>query len=495
MASLKTAKEKSNFNTYFFLILIAAVVIYFTNYYFPNGPFWDENYHIASAQKYINGVFFMEPHPPLGKLIIALGEKLINPNKKIDTSPFLSTDYVSNFPEGYSFAGMRFFPVLFACFSAVLFFLILTRLSVSIHYAFAFSSFFIFDNALIVHLRGAMLEGIQLFFILASVYYFLVLVQKDARIKPLEYFTLGLITGAALSVKLNSFIILILFIYLLWEDFGQDFIKLRFTQKNIPDFIIKCFTSAAGAVLVFFLVFYIHFAVAGHIQNGRTYMASGEYMQALNSGKTADPVYFFTMLRDYFAFINNYEKGVPKWDPAKVGENGSPALGWPFGYKSINYRWAKYRGDVAYLYLQGNPLIWFSSLFAFLMSVIFIGGVIFFKTSPGDAKNFKYIIYFTLLYITYMSVMMTIERVMYLYHYFIPLIFSMFLAFLIFQHYFREEMKSGDRILKLVSIVFFTEVFCVFLFYAPLSYFIPLDSLSFLKRAWLSVWQLVPVTY
>ena len=36
--------------------------------------------------------FFLEPHPPLGKLIIALGEKIINPNKNVNTESFLKTD-------------------------------------------------------------------------------------------------------------------------------------------------------------------------------------------------------------------------------------------------------------------------------------------------------------------------------------------------------------------------------------------------------------------
>ncbi len=96
---------------YTYLVMALAFLFYFVNYNYPNsGPYWDENYHIASAQKYINGVFFMEPHPPLGKLFIALGELILNPNKNIDKSSFLSTDFINNFPAGYSFAGVRFFP-------------------------------------------------------------------------------------------------------------------------------------------------------------------------------------------------------------------------------------------------------------------------------------------------------------------------------------------------------------------------------------------------
>ena len=46
----------------------------------PSSLFWDENYHIASAERYLQGKFFMEPHPGLGKMFIALGELILHPN-------------------------------------------------------------------------------------------------------------------------------------------------------------------------------------------------------------------------------------------------------------------------------------------------------------------------------------------------------------------------------------------------------------------------------
>ena len=85
------------------VVVIASYFTYFHRYAYPAAPFWDENYHIASAQKDLNGIFFMELHPPLGKLLIALGEWLLHPNGI--TSWFVSADYASRFPEGFSFAG------------------------------------------------------------------------------------------------------------------------------------------------------------------------------------------------------------------------------------------------------------------------------------------------------------------------------------------------------------------------------------------------------
>src|SRR4030042_7026532 len=93
---------------YLFIILIISFFTYFNNYSYPPALFWDENYHVASAQKYIDGVMFMEPHPPLGKLLIALSEKVINPNKNLNKSSFLDTDHIKDIPENYNFIGVRF---------------------------------------------------------------------------------------------------------------------------------------------------------------------------------------------------------------------------------------------------------------------------------------------------------------------------------------------------------------------------------------------------
>src|SRR4051794_39635298 len=64
-----------------FLILGLSHGTYFREYRLPTVTFWDESYHIPSAAKYLQGVFFMEPHPPLGKMLIAWGEKLLDANR------------------------------------------------------------------------------------------------------------------------------------------------------------------------------------------------------------------------------------------------------------------------------------------------------------------------------------------------------------------------------------------------------------------------------
>ena len=82
--------------TYLTLVLLASAAVYVSGYWFPKNFFWDENYHIASAQKYLDGVMYMEPHPPLGKLLMAAGEWVTGANEGVDKSHFSTTDYIKN---------------------------------------------------------------------------------------------------------------------------------------------------------------------------------------------------------------------------------------------------------------------------------------------------------------------------------------------------------------------------------------------------------------
>ena len=102
--------------TWVFLFLIFAISFftYFFQYSKPPFGFWDEGYHIASAQKYLNGVYFMEQHPPLGKLLIALGEKIFFPNGQqgkdgsYDTK-YIGTDQATDYPSDFSFRRISIF--------------------------------------------------------------------------------------------------------------------------------------------------------------------------------------------------------------------------------------------------------------------------------------------------------------------------------------------------------------------------------------------------
>lgn len=473
-------------------VLFVAYITYFRHYWYPPNLFWDENYHIASAQKYLDGVFFMEPHPPLGKLFIALGEALIHPNNRVDTSSFTATDYIQGVPAGYSFAGVRFFPSLFAMLSAVVFYLILLELSKKPVLSFLFTSFYLFENAIIVHSRGAMLEPIQLFFILLCVWFFL----ASLRDKPLGiryYAGLGILWGLAMAVKLNSVSVgLLLPVLFAYETWLRPHAPGRGRLSAIADFAKKTAAFGLAAVMVFASVYYLHIAIAQRVVDGRYYEASRQYKEILVRHEAAKIAFFPRLLAEQIGFISHYEKGVPKYDACKPGENGSLPVTWPVGDKSINYRWET-RGDSArYLYLQGNPAVWFFGLLGLFLAANLVVSRFLFRLPAGDRRLFFLICTFLGLYLAYMGSVLTLERVMYLYHYFIPLVWSIFLFFLMFL-YLSGSRKAGRRRVLAGAFLLTGAVIACFVFFSPLTYYQPLTRVQFQAREWFSFWGLKPV--
>lgn len=476
---------------YSFLILAFSFFTYFVRYNYPPSVFWDENYHIASAQKYIDGVMLMEVHPPLGKLFIALGEYLVQPNKSLDTHKFTETDYIKDFPLGYSFAGVRLFPSLFAWLSAIIFFFILYFLSKNPHISAIFSALYVFDNALIVHSRGAMLEGSHLFFILLSILYFCYLISRNHRVKNVSYFILGALIGLSVMIKATGAITFLLFLFLFAYDHKERFYNWR---KNIFSlfkiFSAKLIITIIGISAIFFPVWYIHFSLGKTVANDKFYSASEEYKSIIAGGGTANPLNFVVMLRDNLKYMANYNKGVPRLDVCKPDENGSYPLVWPVGDKSINYRWEKNDQGVRYLYLQSNPVIWFSALIGVILSLALIVSKFVYKLELKNKRTFYLLTCFTAMYVSYMAIMLRIGRVMYLYHYFIPLIFSFIILFLVFNYiageYLRNNKRGGYGLLAL----FLFAVIASYQFYSPLTYYKPLKTDEFNQRTWFDFWKL-----
>lgn len=498
---MKTAQERGYRSIRILLVLLVFLISFFTyfrNYSYPPHLFWDENYHIASAQKYLTHTFFMEPHPPLGKLFIALGEYLLHPNTRLDTKAFLTTDYISEVPAGFSFAGVRLFPTLFACLSAVLFFLILDRLGRRPLLAFLFSSLYLFENAMIVHSRGAMLESAQMFFILGFILYFVILFDRITDRKAvgsIRYAFFGVLFGLAMSVKLNSAMAVVFFMMLvLYEEAAvMKETGRRRLHHMLAAFFRRGVPFAAASLLVFAGVYYIHFSLARTPRSGRYYEALPTYRKIIDAKKTADIRNLPYELIQNIKYSFHYENGVPKYDYCKPGENGSLPITWPFGDKAINYRWLTENGKAHYLYLQGNPAVWLAGLIGIFLSVNVLVAYGVLHVKPKDRRLFTFMVAFLMYYLAYMASVISLERVMYLYHYFLALIASLILFYLVVIYLAADQLKKKDLTVYGVALAIVFIFFITYLFFSPLTYYGPLTDAQFQLRNWFSFWGLKSV--
>ncbi len=470
----------------FFLGFIVALsfLTYFWRYWEPPAVFWDENYHIASAQKYLHGVFFMEQHPPLGKLLIALGEKIFHPNAQSDQ--FLGTDYGTNFPAHFSFVGYRFFSALLSWWTAPLLFLIFFLISRNPLTAAVLSFLYVFDNALIVHSRGAMLEGpLDFFAALTMLSFFLAL---EWRNKPRLFYAatagFGVAFALVMTTKVLGLIFILLVPALLW--------KLWPRWKQILHF---GWIFSFAFLLVYCSVWEIHFALGSKINaslpdNGY-YQASPEYKKFLAEGKNGSLFAFPTELRDSLKYVIFYNDGAPRLDLCKEDENGSPFFFWPLGARSINYRWETPDSKAyRYLYLVVNPAVWWSALLALFLACAFLSSSWLLPLKEKLRRPYLLCV-FVGLYLCYMIAISRIGRVLYLYHYFLPLLMSFVVVALVWeeiQSFGRWKIAENGRMVAIM--IFGALIFLSHQFYRPLTYYEPISDAQFELRALLPLWEL-----
>ncbi len=470
-----------------FLIVIILIISYFTyfhNYSNPQAFFWDENYFFADAQKYLNNIFFMHFHPPFGKILIALGEKLIQANELNDQ--FINVEYAPELPKNFSFTGYRFFPVLCAWLTAPLLFGVFYLLVKNNIIAFLLSSLYIFDNALIVHFRGAMADSILIFFIVLVILLFLLLPTWQEKARPFIYGSIfmGVNLGLLATTKTTGLIVIPLFITMIFP-----------LLPHWKKYLIFLGLSFFGFCITFVMIWQLHFTIADQINpqllNNGYYETSPEYKEILAQKKNNSLLSFPIMFRDSLKYAYNYTQGVSQLDLCKVGENGSPPFFWLVGARSINYRWEtpdsqKYK----YLYLQANPVVWLIGLLGVILGTG-LWLISFLIPLQEPLKNRFLLTNFLILYWGYMIAVSTIPRVMYLYHYFPPLIFSFCLFALVFREIkFIGKWRLTDRKKQILLVFLVTCIFLSYRFYSPLTYYQFINDEQFKKRMIFPLWEL-----
>jgi dolichyl-phosphate-mannose--protein O-mannosyl transferase len=107
-----------------------------------------------------------------------------------------------------------------------------------------------------------------------------------------------------------------------------------------------------------------------------------------------------------------------------------------------------------------------------------------------DENLFHWVCGFTALYVCYMVAILQIERVMYIYHYLVPLTFGALNLAMVFTYIFRDEVLENNRHTMINLGVFVLLVIGVFAFFSPFTYGFQMTEDEFALRNWFSFWQL-----
>ncbi len=460
------------------LVAFATIVYRYTS---PEQLYWDENYHIASAQKYLNGTFFMEPHPPLGKLLIALGEALLDANP--DDRSFLKTDHGKSLPSNFSFLGYRLFPVVLTALAAPLFFLLLLRMTGRAEIAFIFSLALALDNAFVVHGRAAMLDGMQIFFLVGAMAGTVCIYRRLMIGAPLSYRTYltGASLGAALATKVTSLIALPFLVILIPP-----------MRRQLAAIVALALKILGSALVCYLLSWWVHIALGRIVEpslpDSGFYQTSSESRAFILSGEVSSVKAFWPVFKDHLNFLPYYERGVPNLNMCNPNENGSSPSLWPIGARAINYRWDKKGDKTSYTYLVANPVVWALGLFGLLSAAaLWLAALLGRCEISREWQLFAGVL--LLQWGGYMAAMVDLHRVMYLYHYLVPLVFTLALAALTL-----PEMRLkifGSRMQRMaLAALSIVAIALGFYFYAPLTYGYPITNAELASRSLLDVWDL-----
>ncbi len=463
-------------------LLVLFAISSFTmlpNLGYPRAIVFDETYFIPAAQKYLTGTFFLEPHPPLGKLLIALGQYWTHPEQKADQ--YIAVEKIPDaWPVDQDITGYRIMPALFGMLNPLLVYAIVLLLFRCELVAFATGSFVALDNALIVQARAALLDSFLVFFILATILAVVGLMTRK-RIGNLGFIGLAALAGAfagcAANVKLSG-----LFVIVAGGVYGLDLLLSRRFKRTFA--FAALFGS--GFAIAFLGLWAIHFAIGQHLLPNNDYGISQVDRQILEGTYRPDPVTRFVIqFQDAVRYQQNYENGVPKLDLSKPEEIGSPWYWWFVGGRAIDYRWETPDGQAyRYVYLVGNPLTWLISLIGVVLGTCVVLSDLLFGFLGKDYRKWLYT--FVLLYWAYMIPIMLIQRVMYLYHYLPPLVIGIILFALVVWVNRRLSLLAKWSILLVVTLLVIVGFWVV----APLTYYQPLTRDQFQQRNIWPAWDL-----
>ncbi len=257
--------------------------------------------------------------------------------------------------------------------------------------------------------------------------------------------------------------------------------KSNYEFKNLLNQFVKLIIFFAIIPLtIYFSIFVIHFSILTKSGAGDAFMTP-KFQSSLQGSDYADDSNL-KPLNTFQKFIElNTEMYMANKNLTATHPYSSQWYTWPFMVRPIYY-WNQASTNTpteSKIYLIGNPFIWWASTVAILYLILNGIADLISKKRLAFPLNTVPLILIAGYVINYLP-FIGIGRVMFLYHYLSALIFAILaLAYLI------DQSKKSQKIWIVLLVIS-----CLsFLYFAPLSYGLPLEAGSFQNRLWLTTWQ------
>ena len=200
---------------------------------FPPVTYFDEVYHVPEARRILALSDYKDlSHPPLGKLLIALGIRLF----------------------GDRSWAWRFFPCIAGLATVVVIYFLAKRLTGNPRLSFFAGFLYAFDCISLTQARIAMLNAAALLFMLSSLLCFLLYAQSKEGSRPKAMILSGIFLGLALATKLVSLMILGVMIFLWLKAWRGEKEKSKFLKETFLFWILLPLAIYFASYSFFFLI-------------------------------------------------------------------------------------------------------------------------------------------------------------------------------------------------------------------------------------------------
>lgn len=441
-----------------FIVLAISVLTHFAFFGHPDQTVFDEVHFGKFISGYYTHEYFFDIHPPLGKLIIA------GFGKFFDFEPEFSFATIGDkFPDK-SYMALRFLPSVAGTLLPLVLFALALELGISRYGAFASGFLAAIENSLITQSRFILLDAFLLLFGFAA---FFCYARFWRRGGSWWLFSAGILATLAVSIKWTggSFLGIIGLI---------ELYRLVSKRAGIRHWIMSGIALVAIPFVIYYMFFALHFSLLYKSGSGDSFMSVG--FQKTLAGNAYEHGINIAGPTPFGKFIElNAQMYLSNQRLTATHPYSSPWYAWPLMIRPIFY-WISSSTPITAsgserIYLMGNPLLWYMATVAMLM--LMLRAVMWQENKP-----LAWIIIGG--YVINLLPFIGVKRVMFLYHYFIPLIFA--IGALI---YILESMPNARRKLAAVALISLIS----FLYFAPLTYGLPLDSKTYERRLWLETWR------
>jgi len=466
--------------TNFVIPLVIGAVSAVTHLLFfgqPRAVVFDETYFLHFVGNYGAGTYFFDIHPPLGKLIFLFFMELfgITPTSQIGTIG-------EALPQGLIF--VRLIPIIAGLLLPLLIYYLARQLKLSRTVSTLAALLICVENSILVQSRFVLMDSLLILFGFLSLFLYLKYRDKQStsRITPAVFVVLSAMSYAAtMSIKWSGvfFIFPIIIMEIYYAVTSGRSLARKFSQF-ISTLCIYGFIS----LVIYMSIFAIHFKLLPKSGPGDAFM-SRRFQEQL----TGNPFSQNKVSETQGFFGKFFELNAAMYD-------ANQTLDKPHSYSSQFYTWPLMQRGIYYwtgaettdpkvgqarIYLLGNPLVYWLGTIS-ILTLLFYFAEAFIRRKVSAIPNKKTFVFIIIAYLSNLVPFIFIGRVMFLYHYEAALVVSV-LAFA----YLVDRIDSYRLRVSVVITVLVVSVL-LYLFFAPLTYGLPLTGSAYNLRLWLPSW-------